>query len=303
MAENWEKINAVQRMQEYIMAHYQEKVTLEDLARAARYSPWHSLRAFSELIGKTPLEYLRWVRLTAAAKRLRDTDISVLEIALDSAFTSHEGFTKAFSREFALSPQKYRKDAPPLKLHSYYPIRQYYQSLERGEDLMPSTVVFTSIMEKPERKLILKRGVKAEDYFAYCEEVGCDIWGILTSIKGTLGEAMGLWLPQKMRAAGTSEYCQGVEVPIDFSGEIPAGFDVIDLPACRYMLFHGEPFEDDQFDVAIRLVWEAIDRYRPEMYGWEWAPDEGPRFQLEPIGERGYMEGLPIRECKRKKTS
>ena len=113
MTENWEKINAVQRMQDYIMAHYQEEITLQDLAKAAMYSPWHALRAFSELIGKTPFEYLRTVRLSTAAKKLRDTDMSVLDVALESAFGSHEGFIKAFSREFAISPQKYRKESPP----------------------------------------------------------------------------------------------------------------------------------------------------------------------------------------------
>ena len=37
--------------------------------------------------------------------------------------------------------------------------------------------VFVQIIERPQRKLILKRGTKARDYFEYCEEVGCDIWG------------------------------------------------------------------------------------------------------------------------------
>jgi hypothetical protein len=36
----------------------------------------------------------------------------------------------------------------------------------------------------------------------------------------------------------------------------------------------------------------------PKHFGWDWAPDDGPRFQLAPIGERGYIEGLPVREYK-----
>lgn len=298
MAENWEKVNAVQRMQDYIMAHYQEDITLKDLAKAAMYSPWHALRAFSELIGKTPFEYLRTVRLSEAAKKLRDTNMSVLDIALESAFGSHEGFTKAFSQEFALSPQKYRKEAPPIQLFSYYPIRHYYKSLERRKDTMPSTVVFTQVIERPKRKLILKRGIKATEYFEYCKEVGCDIWGILESIKGALHESIGVWLPENMRKPGTSEYCQGVEVPADFSGSIPDDFEIIDLPACKYMVFHSEPFEDENFGEVINTVWDAIERYDPKHFGWEWAPQDGPRFQLAPIGERGYIEGMPIREYK-----
>lgn len=301
MTDNREKTNAVRRMQEYIMAHYQEEITLPDLAKAAAYSPWHALRAFSELTGKTPFEYIRAVRLSAAARKLRDTDMSVLDIALESAFGSHEGFTKAFSREFAISPQRYRKETPPIPLFSYYPVCHFdaARNDEKGNEAMNSIVIFTQVIERPRRKLILKRGVKAEDYFAYCEEVGCEVWGVLESVKGALYESVGVWLPEGMRLPGTSEYCQGVEVPADYSGKIPEGFDVIDLPACKYMVFHGEPFEEEKFSEAIETVWDAIERYDPKLYGWEWANEAGPRFQLAPVGTRGYIEGVPVREVKR----
>lgn len=299
MADIWEKVNAVQRMQDYIAAHCAEEITLRALAEAAAYSPWHALRAFSELVGKTPFEYLRSVRLSKAAKELRDTDKSILDIALASAFGSHEGFTKAFSREFAITPSRYREQAPPIPLFSYYPVRDYYQFLNKGEtETMPSSIVFTQVIDRPQRKLLLKRGVKAADYFAYSEEVGCDVWGVLESVKGALYESIGVWLPKSLRTPGTSEYCQGVEVPADFTGAIPAGFELIGLPACKYMVFQGEPFADESFAEAIDVVWEAIKRYDPRRYGWDWAPDAGPRFQLAPIGERGYIEALPVREYK-----
>ena len=301
MTNNEEKRSAVRRMQEYIMAHYQEEVTLPDLAKAALYSPWHALRAFSELVGKTPMEYLRAVRLSSAAKQLRDTNRSVLDVALASAFGSHEGFTKAFSREFAISPQRYRKEAPPIPLFSYYPVlvKAAKSTQQKGNETMASTVIFTQVIERPARKLILKRGIKAEDYFAYCEEVGCEIWGILESIKGALYESIGVWLPEGMRRPGTSEYCQGVEVPVDFSGAIPEGFDIIDLPACKYLVFNGEAYDDDAFEEAIETVWNAIEKYDPKLYGWEWAPKAGPRFQLAPVGARGYIEGVPVRELRK----
>lgn len=299
MAENQEKMRAVQRMQDYIMMHYREEISLQDLAEAASYSPWHALRAFTELVGKTPFAYLRAIRLSAAAKKLRDSGASVLDIALSSAFGSHEGFTKAFSREFAMSPREYRERRPPIRLFTYYPISGYYKLLDKGEAGMSSSVVFTQVIERPARRLILKRGIKAAEYFAYCEEVGCDVWGILESIHGALHESIGVWLPESMRKPGTSEYCQAVEMPADFTGEIPDGFDMIDLPSCKYMVFHGEPFEDEKFREAIGLVWDAIKRYNPKHFGWEWAPDDGPRFQLAPIGERGYIEGIPVREYSR----
>ena len=73
--ESWEKINAVQRMQDYINEHIAEPITLQMLAKAAGYSPWHSARIFKELTGKTPFEYIRELRLSKAAIRLRDEEI------------------------------------------------------------------------------------------------------------------------------------------------------------------------------------------------------------------------------------
>ena len=99
--------------------------------------------------------------------------------------------------------------------------------------------VFVQRVEKPARKVILKRGVKARDYFAYCEEVGCDVWGTLTSMKSLCGEPVCLWLPPEQRAPGTSEYVQGVETAEDYDGPVPEGFDVIRLPAAGYLMFQG----------------------------------------------------------------
>ena len=48
--------------------------------------------------------------------------------------------------------------------------------------------VFIQVIEKPARKAVIRRGVRAEDYFAYCEEVGCDVWGLLTSMRSLCGE-------------------------------------------------------------------------------------------------------------------
>lgn len=65
-----------------------------------------------------------------------------------------------------------------------------------------------------------------------------------------------LWLSEKLRD-GKSEYVQGVEVPVDYSGVIPEGFDVISLPECDYLMFQGEPFGEEDFEEAIGSMWES----------------------------------------------
>ena len=162
-------------------------------------------------------------------------------------------------------------------------------------DPKPPATVFVQILDRPARRLVLRRGREATHYFAYCEEVGCDVYAQLGAIPGALHEPMGLWLPDRMRPPGTSTYVQGVEVPADFAGPVPAGFEVVDLPPCQMMVFQGPPFDDADFESAITSLWDVIRSYRPETCGYAWADDDGPRFQLEPQGWRGYLEGRPVR--------
>ena len=155
--------------------------------------------------------------------------------------------------------------------------------------------VFIQTVEKPARKVIIKRGKKADNYWDYCQEVGCDIWGILTSIKSLGGEPVCMWLPEQFRAENTSEYVQGVEVATDYDGQIPQGFDVIDLPAAKYMMFQGEPFEEEDYCKAIEELQYSMNNYNPAVIGLKWDNDN-PRIQLEPIGTRGYIELRAVKQ-------
>ena len=124
--------------------------------------------------------------------------------------------------------------------------------------------------------------------------MGCDVWGLLTSMRSMGGEPVCLWLPPKYIRPGTSEYVQGAEVPPDYSGPVPDGFETIELPQCKYLMFQGEPFAEADFGEAIGQVWSAIDKYDPQTIGYCWD-SENPRIQLEPVGTRGYIELRPIK--------
>ncbi|MCB2290940.1 AraC family transcriptional regulator [Clostridium sp. CS001] len=294
-----EKVNAASRMQDYIEDHISEQITLYMLAKSAGYSPWHSARIFKELLGKSPFEYIRSLRLSLAAVKIRDESTKIIDVAFDFVFDSHEGFTRAFSKQFGITPKYYSKNTPPLKLFMPNNIRDYYLMLQKGESAMSkktnNNTIFVQVIDRPERKLILKRGVKATHYFEYCEEIGCDVWGILSSIKEALYEPIGMWLPENLQTLGTSIYAQGVEVPLIYKGEVPEGFEIIELPACKMMVFQGQPYEDEKFEAAIEELWDVMKIYNPELYGFKWSDNDGPRFQLSPMGYRGYIEARPVR--------
>ena len=285
-------------MQEYIDLHLHDRITLKQLSTAAGYSPYHAARLFKEISGRAPFDYIRAIRLTKAAVSLRDEDEKIIDVAFDFVFDSHEGFTRAFSRAFGIPPNEYKKRTPPIPL--FLPGRAYdtYLAIQKGVAAMTDDAdvkaIFVQVVERPARKMLLKRGVAAKDYFAYCDEVGCDVWGVLVSVKEALYEPVGAWLPNHLIKEGTSQYVQGVELPLDYDKAIPEGFDLIELPPCEMMIFQGEPYNDDVFQSAIGEMWKKIEKFDPTLYGFRWAPETAPRIQLQPEGYRGYIEAYPV---------
>ena len=288
-----EQILAVQRMQDYIERNAAEEITLSDLARASLFSPWYAYRLFRDCLGLTPTEYIRKYRLTQAAKQLQTGAVKVIDAAYGAGFSNVDTFTRAFYREFGLNPGDYRKRPVPVPF--FIPYGAKYREL-RKEPIDVSNIqpIFIQLVRKPERLCIIKRGRCAEDYFPYCEEVSCDVWGILTSMKSLCGEPVALWLPPRYKKPDTSTYVQGVEVETDYSGVIPEGFDTIHLPEADYLMFQGQPFWEEDYCAAIRAVQVAMDGYDPSVIGYRWD-DENPRIQLEPRGRRGYIELRAVR--------
>ncbi len=288
-----EHVEAVQRMQDYIGQNLEKDITMAELAKVSLYSPWYSYRLFVKLLNMTPAEYIRRLRLSKSALRLRDESIKIIDVAPDAGFESVDGYQRAFFKEFGCNPHEYSMCPSPIYLFKPYGVK--YSKLREGTKMSEVKNVFVQVVERPERKVIIKRGKEAKEYWKYCEEVGCDVWGLLCSMKSISGEPVCLWLPKDYIKPGTSEYVQGVEVSPDYSGEIPEGFDIIKLPKCKYLMFQGEPFEEETYVSAIQEVWEAIKKYNPQTIGYKWD-ETNPRIQLEPIGTRGYMELCPVKE-------
>lgn len=49
---------------------------------------------------------------------------------------------------------------------------------------------------------------------------------------------------------------------------------------------------------VIDIVWQQLETFNPGLYGYQYAPEDAPRFQLAPMGYRGYIEGHPVRPVK-----
>lgn len=253
------------------------------------------------MFNKTPFEYIRALRLTNAARKIKNnSDTSILDVAVDIGFASHEGFTKAFQRYFGVNPGKYRVHIPrqfmyfePSSILRYHLLLSSKEYIEMAEN---QRIVTVTIIEKPTCKLILKRGITSTGYFEFDEEMGCDTFETLEAVPQSLEKVVFLELPPSMIKPGTSKAAAALEVPFDFNGWIPEGFEMVDLTSHLYMWFNGAPYEDEcMFGVAHEELYRAIANYKPELYGYEYAKDSAPIFHYFASAVTGVRQMIPVR--------
>jgi AraC family transcriptional regulator len=101
---------AVQRVITHLFTHLDESADLHALAQLAGLSPFHFHRVFRGMVGETPLELLRRVRMERAAAQLTQSNAPVTRIAFDAGYDTHEAFTRAFRSSYGTSPSAYRRD-------------------------------------------------------------------------------------------------------------------------------------------------------------------------------------------------
>jgi AraC-like DNA-binding protein len=120
-------------------AAYQERLDVDDLARAAGLSRSHFSREFRRAFGEPPHAYLMTRRLERAAALLRATDRSVADICFSVGLTSVGSFTSTFTRTFGISPSAYRARYPSAAQYALVPacVVRFYGRPQRstfGED-------------------------------------------------------------------------------------------------------------------------------------------------------------------------
>jgi AraC family transcriptional regulator len=95
----------ISRAQWYIESFLSEDLTLEQIAADCKVSPFHLSRTFTVLTGAPVMRYVWKRRLTRAAEHLASGAESILNVALDAGYASHEAFSRAFKTEFNLTPK------------------------------------------------------------------------------------------------------------------------------------------------------------------------------------------------------
>lgn len=92
----------------YIEEHYAERISLEDLASLIRMNQNYFCRFFRQKTGKRPFSYLNEYRINRAARLLQNTDMTVMETALETGFDNISYFNRQFKNYQGCTPSKFR---------------------------------------------------------------------------------------------------------------------------------------------------------------------------------------------------
>lgn len=98
----------VKEIDEYLNNHFQEKITLKELASQVHGSPSYLRHTYQDVAGITPQERISQIRLKKAEELLTTTDHSIQEIAQLCGFSTPAYFIQQFKKAFKITPKKYQ---------------------------------------------------------------------------------------------------------------------------------------------------------------------------------------------------
>ena len=100
---------------EYIEKNLDNKISLDDLAKKAHLSKYYYHRLFHQEVGESVTKYISRQRMEKASDELVNTNQPIIDIALKYQYGSQEAFSRAFLRNYGLTPGKYRRKYSSIK--------------------------------------------------------------------------------------------------------------------------------------------------------------------------------------------
>jgi len=106
----------VQKISEYVNAHYKDNIHLDKLANLVGMAPESLSRFFKIRSGKTVSEYIIDIRLGYAARQLADTTNSISEVCYDCGFNNLSNFNRIFKKKKGCTPKEFRENFRKTKV-------------------------------------------------------------------------------------------------------------------------------------------------------------------------------------------
>ena len=282
-------LGRINRAIDYILANLHHSHTLDDVARAAHVSPFHFHRLFRSIVGETPAQFTRRVRLERAISILsHDPARSLTSVALDCGFASSSDFSRSFKQRYGVPPSAFDIDA--WRAERGDDIRRVVEAGGGVAPVLPppegeNPDGFEVVVRDLPPRLVAYRRV----LHPFREGVVAEAAERLVDWAESVGAADGAWYgymwdDPKVVAVSDCRYDVAVECPESLrTGTLPGDVGRHQFPAMRV----AEVSMDGGIDVEMRLFdW----LYRIWLPTSGYLPDDQPCFEAW-VG-RPFAHGL-----------
>lgn len=249
-----EYVSRINRVLAYIEQHLADDLSLAILARESFFSPFHFHRIFQGIVGETPVDFVKRVRLERSALMLMHNPTrSITQIAFACGFSSSAVFSRSFKEKFGTSPREWRQNSKSRKVESKkrkataspveYLQSVVYSATNDHQSEMPMNV---TIKEMPTKHIAYVANL--EGYF---KEKIQQAWNHLCAWAGPLGllesaEMIGISFDDPhITPMNRCRYYACITVP--HSTVPPKDIGLMAIPAGRYAVL---PFDGTTDDIA-----------------------------------------------------
>jgi AraC family transcriptional regulator len=272
-----EYIEPVNKVIRYIEQTIDKEFSLEDLASVACFSPFHFQRVFKAVMGESPKQYIKRLRLEEAARILTfQPELNILEVALRVGFQSLEAFSRAFKDYYTISPNNYRKleEIERININQIPYVKNIVENETKIEISLPSknlefNDLLIEIVKRPTQKCvylqttlqspqIIKGSFKKIKQWSEAHEIFSDD----TIVFGIIKDYPIFTSIEKCRYLT----CVSVKTLTKTSGLV----SYLEIPSTRYASFNI----NGGFHEIIKLVSYIVHN---------WLPQSGYKLKLEPI--------------------
>ena len=251
-----------------------DDLSIEGLARNCAVSPFHMCRVFRQTAGLSIMSYVRGRRLSRAAEAVAGGEHTLLGIALDAGYGSHEAFTRAFSTYFGVLPTTVRKARSLETLTLLEPFQMM-------KDMIVD-VAKPQIRNRPAFRVV---GLSAACTFEDTSAIPA-LWSGFNAREDTVDNAVAgtsYGVCYDTDEAGRFRYLAGAEA----TGQTD-GMDHVDIPAARYAVFAHKGHISD-LPKTVYTIWNQS---LPDL---DLTPQESPNFEVydarfDPETGRGVVE-------------